>query len=144
MAHGDGTEGQQRATRLGTKPAPSSSSPLLSSALLCTGSGPSLGLREFMASTTATHPHTHPQTPTTSLLRCLNPNCTKFTSFTWSEVDGVRESSQREVEGGPQSENTTYSVQHLISELHCRMAKEKYGSSKWHRGVAPSGAGNGL
>lgn len=29
-------------------------------------------------------------TPTTSLLRCLNPNCTKFTSFTCSEVgEGV-------------------------------------------------------
>lgn len=141
MAHGDGTEGQQRATRLGTKPAPSSSSALLCSALhwVWSKSRP-----EGVHGKHNRQTHTHPHTPTTSLLRCLNPNCTKFTSFTWSEVDGVQESSARGVEGGPQSENTTYSVQHLISELHCRMAKEKYGSSKWHRGVAPSGAGNGL
>lgn len=100
MAHGDGTEGQQRATRLGTKPAPSSSSALLCSALhwVWSKSRPE-GVHG--KHNRHTHKHTHPHTPTTSLLRCLNPNCTKFTSFTWSEVDGVRESSQRGVEGGP-------------------------------------------
>lgn len=85
-------------------------------------------------------------TPPTSLLRCLNPNCTKFTSFTCSqfleEAGGTGGQGRARQEG---ISNTTYSVQHLISELHCQYGTRRKilqaanGIGVWRHLVAENG-----